>query len=335
MSDANNVTCRIFAHIAGDDDVDNAKLLDNFNPIYVYGGKGAGKTHLLMATAQALRDRGLNVIYVRTQFFADHVVSAIRSAEMSAFREIYRNSDVLIVDDVHVLSRKSTTQEEFFHTFNALHSDGKQIILGANCVPSELSHIEPRLVSRFEWGIVLSLDVPSRDDQLIILNAKTAALDFPLHAKVKDFLIDSFSTSTSLNKAVEALVLRSHLNPSRNLQALTSEVVQELLSDLLEEEKEALMTPDRITQNVAEHFGILQKDILGKLQTRECVLPRQIAMHLCRYQLKLPYMRIGEIFGRDHSTVMSSVRLIQTAIEADDKEINGAYRSIMRKMNRV
>ena len=131
------------------------------------------------------------------------------------------------------------------------------------------------------------------------------------------------------------MVLRSHLNPSRNLQALTSEVVQELLSDLLEEEKEALMTPDRITQNVAEHFGILQKDILGKLQTRECVLPRQIAMHLCRYQLKLPYMRIGEIFGRDHSTVMSSVRLIQTAIEADDKEINGAYRSIMRKMNRV
>lgn len=334
ISDANNITGRIFAHISGSSVDEDCKTLDKFNPIYVHGGKGVGKSHLLMATAKALRDRGVNALYVRTQAFTEHLVSAIRSAEMSSFRQAYRSSDVLIVDDVHVLSRKSTTQEEFFHTFNALHSEGKQIILSSNCPPSELEHIEPRLVSRFEWGIVLSLEAPSRKDMLMILSAKSAAMDFPLHVKVKDYLVDSFLTPAGINKALETLVLRAHLDKSKTVQALTVQMAEELLKDLLHEERLSELTPVGIVKHVAEHFGILQQDILGKAQTRECVLPRQIAMYLCRSQLKMPYMKIGDIFKKDHSTVMSSVVLIQKGIDSDDKQIHGSYRSIMRKINR-
>lgn len=305
------------------------------NPIYLYGPAGSGKTHLLMATANALREQGSHVIYSRAQTFTDHVVSAIRAGEMSTFRQAYRNSDVLIIDDVHVFSRKGATQEEFFHTFNSLHVAGKQILLSANCAPGELQLIEPRLVSRFEWGIVLSLDIPSRSERQTILEMKIKALDYPLHSKVIEFLLDSFASTRSLVKALEALILRLHLS-DQSSKSLTGHVTvpmaKQLLSDLLLEESHAALTPQRILQSVVEFFGIRVEDILGKAQTRDCVLPRQISMYLCRSQLRLPYMQIGDLFGRDHSTVMSSVKSIQKGIDDDDGEVANACRSIMRKI---
>ncbi|MEI8364993.1 MAG: DnaA/Hda family protein [Parachlamydiaceae bacterium] len=319
---------------------DSANLLSSttasiFNPIYVHGTTGSGKTHLLMATAAALRAQGKRVAFARAQTFADHVVSAIRSGEMSAFRQAYRNNDVLIIDDVHVLSRKGATQEEFFHTFNTLQMADKQIILSANSPPKELQLIEPRLVSRFEWGIVLSLERPSKEDTEKILAIKIKAHDFPLHKKVVDFLLGSFETLTALNKALEALILRAHMKP--NLQKcpssqLTVLQVKQELTDLLEEEQQAAVTPKRIIGDVAEFYGIKPEDISGNAQTRDCVLPRQISMYLCRTQLKLPFLKIGAFFSRDHSTVMSSVKLIQKAIDTDDSEIASAYRAVLRKL---
>lgn len=305
------------------------------NPIYLHGGTGTGKTHLLMATADALRRQGLNVMYSRAQTFTDHVVSAIRAGEMSVFRQAYRNSDVLIVDDVHVFSRKGATQEEFFHTFNTLHVAGKQIILSANCKPGELQYIEPRLVSRFEWGIVLTLEGASRPEKEKILSAKVTAMHCQLHPKVMEFLLDSFLSSKAFCKALEALILRVHLDNSSAKIALGNVTVlmaKQILSDLLIMEQQSALTPSTIIQGVAEHFGIRTEDILGKAQTRDYVLPRQISMHFCRNQLKIPFVKIGELFGRDHSTVMSSVKLIQRGIDADDQEIAGAYRSILKKI---
>lgn len=334
VTDANQLTHKVFAQLADSGSDIQKKTLPIYNPIYVHGNTGSGKTHLLMAVAHALRQQGINAMYARAQSFTDHVVAAIRAGEMSLFRQTYRSSEVLILDDVHVFSRKSATQEEFFHTFNTLHIAGKQIILAANCAPGELQYIEPRLVSRFEWGIVLSLEPASRDEAAKIVEAKCEAMQFPIQAKVLEFLLDSFATAKSINKALEALILRLHMNQNIGKGGqLTAAMARHLLGDLLLEEEKAALTPERIVQNVAEFFGIKPDDILGKAQTRDCVLPRQISMHLCRMQLKMPFVKIGDLFGKDHSTVMSSVKLIQKGIDADDQEIALSYRPILKKMS--
>lgn len=332
VSDSNLLTYKLLSGISKDSPHEG---LQTFNPIFIHGGPGTGKTHLLMATAQALRSKNLHVIYSCTQTFTDHVVSAIRAGEMSVFRQAYRNTDVLILDDVHVFSRKGATQEEFFHTFNTLHMAGKQLIFSANCAPGELQLIEPRLVSRFEWGIVLSLESPKKEELSQILQQRLNALNFSLNTKVTDFLLSTFSNSKTLCRALEALILRSHLNEvSEHLSQthLTVPLVKQILTDLILEEERLALTPNRIIHCVAEFFGIRAEDILGKAQTRECVLPRQISMHLCRQQLKMPYTKIADLFKKDHSTVMSSVKLIQKGIDENDQEIIGLHHTIFKRL---
>jgi len=307
-----------------------------FNPIYLYGENGTGKTHLLIAAAHCLRKRGRNVIYVRADTFTDHVVMAIRAAEMSIFRQAYRNVDVLIIDDVHVFSRKGATQEELFHTFNTLHMAGKLIILSANCPPSDLQHIEPRLVSRFEWGIALPLASLKKEEILKILHNKAQLLNFALRANIGEYLVDTFKGATSVIRALEALILRMHMNkqtPHFSATTLTIPMVAHTLKDLILEEEQNAITPQKIIKTVAENYGITTEDILSKSQSRECTLPRQIAMHLCRYELNIPFIKIGDVFGRDHSTVMTSVRRVQTALEKEDPEIVPVYRLIHTSLN--
>lgn len=313
--------------------------LASFNPIFLYGREGSGKTHLLMATAHALRSRNLKVVYVRAETFTEHVVTAIRSSEMSTFRLAYRNIDVLLIDDVHVFSRKGATQEELFHTFNTLHLAGKQIILSANCSPAELQNIEPRLVSRFEWGIVLPLDNISEADVLKVLRKKSEALEVELHPTVEQFLVATFTNSRkSLIQALEALVLRHHLKNDRRdnnrSNPITVQAAKYYLKDLIEQEAQHALTPDKIVNTIAEHFGIKVQDILSKAQSRDCVLPRQLAMYFCRTKLKMPFKKIGEVFLKDHSTVMSSVKTIETHVTNDHKEIMSPYLSILKKINR-
>ncbi len=314
----------------------NTNELAAFNPVYIHGNGGTGKTHLLMALAQALAAKGLKVIYARAETFTEHVVTAIRAGEMSIFRQAYRNSDVLILDDVHLFSRKHATQEELFHTFNTLHVGGKQIILSSNCAPAELQMIEPRLVSRFEWGIVLPLEPLQKPDIARVLESKMAAFNYPLHGKVADFLLDTFTSGTkAVNKALQGLILRSHLNEKGSQSSstqLTIPQVKHLLSDLIQEEMQAAITPMKIIQFIAEYFGIKSEDILGKAQTRECVLTRQLAMYLCRHHLELPYLKIGEIFSKDHSTVMSSVKVIQKALDENDQNIVASHAALLKKL---
>lgn len=307
-----------------------------FNPLYLYGEKGSGKTHLLVAAAHALRRRGKNVIYARADTFTDHVVMAIRAGEMSTFRQAYRNVDALIIDDAHIFSRKGATQEELFHTFNTLHLSKKLIILSANCPPSELQHIEPRLVSRFEWGIALSLEATSKEDILKILEHKAKLFNFSLRPAIAHFLVETFKGTTSVIRALEGLILRTHLNkksPHFSTTTLTESVVKHILKDLILEEEHNALTPTKIIKTVAESYGITTEDILSKSQSRECTLPRQLAMHLCRSELNIPYIKIGDIFGRDHSTVMSSVKRVQKAIDSEDENISPTYRAIHNSLH--
>lgn len=296
-----------------------------YNPIYIYGKKGLGKTHLLQAITHSLREQKVKAHYVRLTSFMDHMVKAMKTSKMLEFRKHYRACDVLLVDDLEHLSYKSATQEEFFHTFNALHNEGKQIVLGASYSPGQLKSIEPRLVSRFEWGIVLPLNPPEEPDLGRILDTKIKQLNFPLNSQAKNFLIKRFSNHPHiLQKALNALVLRAHLRlpQGKKLKSsyLTTGSLEMLLSDFIQKQESVQINEERILSKVSHFFGLRRQDILGKSQSRECAWPRQICMYFFRELLKMPYMQIGRFFDRDHSTVMSSVRQVLKNLEDPSHE---------------
>lgn len=306
--------------------------LGAFNPIYLWGAPGCGKTHILMALAHAFQKRGLKALYARAETFTEHVVSAIRASDMHAFRKAYRDTDILLVDDIHLLARKTATQEEFFHTFNALHTTGRQIILTANCAPAQLQEIEPRLVSRFEWGINLHFEKGAEDELSFILKKRAESLHFPLSEEVLQFLLASFPNTKSLHRALEALVLRCHLEEDarykRNSQLLSSAIAERMLKDLLEQEQKVSATPEKIIAEVSSHYELAVEEITGKSQHQQCCLARQVAMYLCRKELRLPFTKIGSLFGRDHSTVMTSIKQVQKRLEAHDPEMKASIAHI-------
>ncbi len=281
-----------------------------FNPIFLFGPKASGKTHLLMGTAEALSKLGKKVFYVKADTFTEHVVQAIRGSRMLEFRTVYREIDVLLVDDIDHLAGRAATQEEFFHTFNALHTAGKQIVLTSQLPPSKIQEIEPRLISRFEWGISLGLDKAPIEE---VIRLKAKAWNIPLDEPLLAFLIVKFPTDPIL--ALQALAVRG-----TSTQPVSVAVAEKILGDLLKTEAVRAVTPERIVKALSTHFGITTEDLIGKSQAREFALPRQIAMYVCRQKLNMPFQAIGKFFGRDHSTVMSSVKLIQKGIEENNRE---------------
>jgi len=300
------------------------------NPIFLYGPSGCGKTHLLQACAKKFKERDLNVFYVNAQSFTDHVVGAIRNSSMQDFRQTYRNLDVLIIDDIHIFAKKYATQEEFFHTFNTLHTDGKTIIISANVAANSMHDVESRLISRFEWGISLSLEKLEKKELKIVLRNQAELLNLKLDTEIEKFILETFHNIKSIKTALKTIVLKAHLEESPHLDL---PVIKHYLSDLIQRAKNTSLTHDKIINEVSIYFGITTKDILGKSQTRECALPRQFSMYLCRELLKMPYMKIGKIFQRDHSTVMTSVNSIKTNIESKNMEVAGAFSEVSKKLN--
>ncbi len=304
-----------------------------FNPLFLYGAPCCGKTHLLQAFAHNFQSQNLQVLYIKAETFTENVVHAIRTGNMQDFRRAHRHADVLIVDDVEHLAKKSATQEEFFHTFNTLHSQGKQILLSADTSPSLLQDIEPRLISRFEWGLVLPIHKLEKEDLMRMLKIRCKTLSFPLSEAVLQFLIETFSSNIkSLQTSLEALILRT---ANLRSSALSVSKVKELLLDLMDHEKKIALNPKQIVLCVANFFSLSSEEILGKSQTQECAVPRQIAMFLCRNELKMPFTKIGEHFKRDHSTVMTSVRSVEEKIQKQDKELGSALVLIKQKMQRA
>lgn len=301
-----------------------------FNPIFLYGPKGSGKTHLLQACYHKFKERNLNVFYVNAQSFTNHVVEAIRNGAMQDFRKTYRNLDVLIIDDIHIFSKKYATQEEFFHTFNTLHTEGKTIIISANVPTNSMHDIESRLISRFEWGISLKLEKLEKKELKVIFNNELEILKLNFDPQIEKFILDTFTNIISIKKALKTIALKADLDNSTSLDL---DKIKKYLSFLINEEKEVALSHDKIINEVSVYFGITTKDILGKSQTRECALPRQFSMYLCRELLKMPYMKIGSLFKRDHSTVMTSVNSIKSYLENKNVEISSAYIELSKKLN--
>lgn len=279
-----------------------------YNPVFLYGPQASGKTHLLMAAAHHLRSQGKSVFYVHAETFTEHVVQAIRGSQMQEFRNIYRHHDVLLIDDIHLLAKRSATQEELFHTFNTLHVAGKQIIFTSLYSPHHLIDIEPRLVSRFEWGIAFSIEKLTQDEMKQLLKKRCELMQVSFKDEVIDFLVSQFSSHLkNLMKALQALILRvpsfkSHVHVA---------AVKDILQDLITFEKEHLLSPEKIVFAVAKQLQISVNDLMGKSQKQECSFARQLSMFLLRKKLNMPFLKIGKFFDRDHSTVISSINLIE------------------------
>ncbi|MEX2304978.1 MAG: helix-turn-helix domain-containing protein, partial [Waddliaceae bacterium] len=228
------------------------------------------------------------------------------------------------------------TQEELFHTFNTLHLEGKQIILSGNCPPLELKQIEPRLISRFEWGIVLPLEPLDEESLHHLLLRKTKQVGIELPSKTENFLVSSFhGNASSIVRAIDAISLRSHMQSQKAKASATLNVpqVKELLKDLLKEEERSSIKPEQIVDAVAAFFEIESQEIFSKSQARAVSFPRHIAMYLCKDKLKMPYTHIGRFFSRDHSTIMTNIAQIQKSLDDCDPELENIIHAVTKIIN--
>ena len=266
-----------------------------------------------MGLVNAVKKQNRTALYITAETFAEHVVKAIRAAEMTKFREIYRKVDVLIVDDIHTLAKRAATQEEFFHTFNTLHNSNRLIVLSSQKPPQNLEHIEPRLLSRFEWGLLLHISPLKKRELAELLQRRARLMQRPLPERAIDFLLETFTNVQSILRAQDALfartLLQQKMKPDASMYSIPS--MKSMLSDLIQREEENALTTDKILLLVAKHYGLCHADLVGKSQSRDCSIPRKIAMYLCRQKLNMPYMSIGDLFERDHSTVMSSIKQVE------------------------
>lgn len=302
----------------------------DFNPIYLFGASGSGKSHLMQAAVNELRQLQKKVLYVSASSFTEHLVSALRSGEMHRFRQFYRSADALFIENIEHFSGKSATQEEFFHTFNSLHTNGKLIVISSCHAPGNLPMMEDRLVSRFEWGITVAVYPLAKETLRNFLAAQVKNLPVRIHERAIDFLARELSSNIkALLKALDLLVERVRYS-KLSQQLLYEDNLRFLLKDVLEVAGQVRLTHVGIIVSTAGYYKISQENILGRSQSREFVFPRQVAMYLCRQELGLSFMKIGEIFSRDHSTVISSIRHIQQKLDDGNKDLYHAVQGILK-----
>jgi chromosomal replication initiator protein len=282
-----------------------------YNPLFLYGGVGLGKTHLLHAIGNACFARGLNVLYVSSEEFTNEIINAIRTHTTQAFREKYRNADVLLVDDIQFIAGKESTQEEFFHTFNTLHGQDKQIIVSSDRPPKSLVTLEERMRSRFEWGLAADIQPPDLETRLAILRAKAERTG----RRIPDEILESVARRVQSNiRELEGALNRIIAFADLSGQSLTPELVEAALADLLPQRQTIL--PERIVELVAREWKTTSEALLGRDRSQRVAEPRQVAMYLMRKETDASLPQIGEVLGgRDHTTVMYAIDKIANQIE--------------------
>ncbi|NNJ10936.1 chromosomal replication initiator protein DnaA [Chloroflexales bacterium ZM16-3] len=291
----------------------------HYNPLFLYGGVGLGKTHLLHAIGNYVLDRDpeINVLYVSSEKFTNDMINAIRRQQTEEFRMRYRNIDVLLIDDIQFIAGKEGTQEEFFHTFNTLHSAAKHIVISSDKPPKAILTLEERLRSRFEWGLIADVQPPDLETRTAILRAKGEQMNAGIPDEVIDFLAHKVQSNIrelegSLNRV--AAFAELHGVP------ISVEVATSSLADLLGSARRRRITPDQIIVAVSEHFGVDMRIMQGRGRSRNIVVPRQVAMYLLREETECSLVDIGKLLGgRDHTTVMYGCDKIAEEINADNR----------------
>ena len=308
---------------------------ESYNPLYIYGGPGLGKTHLMHSIGHFILEGNPNakVLYVTSEDFTNEVIDSIRSGNASAmnrFREKYRAIDVLMVDDVQFIIGKESTQEEFFHTFNALHSAGKQVILTSDKPPKEMETLEERIRSRFEWGLMADIGVPDYETRMAILRKKTEADDMDLSDDILNYIANNIKSNVrELEGALNKLLAYSNLEKT----PITMEIAVKELHNIITPNKPREITPQLIIEVVSEHFQISLDQMISKNRSNNIARPRQIAMYLCKTMTDIPLDSIGALLGgRDHSTIIHGINKIGDEYEANP-QTKSLIETIKKKIN--
>jgi len=282
-----------------------------YNPLFIYGGVGLGKTHLMQAIGHAAAVNGKvhKVCYITCEQFTNDFIQAIQNSSMTKFRKKYRQADVLLIDDIQFLAGKERMQDEFFHTFNTLFDAHKQIVLSSDRPAAEIANLENRLVSRFEWGLVTELQPPALETRIAILKKKAALIDVKLSDQVIEFIAEKIRTNI---RRLEGALVRVASYASLTGKEVNRDALESLLRDALHEEARRTITIEAIQKKVAEHFDIRIADMTSRRRPQNVAFPRQVAMYISRVLTDRSLSDIGESFGgRDHGTVMHACKLIE------------------------
>jgi chromosomal replication initiator protein len=290
-----------------------------YNPLFIYSGVGLGKTHLMHAIGHQIlaQKKNSKVLYITSEKFTNDFIDAIQTGSLVKFRKRYRQADVLLIDDIQFLGGKERSQEEFFHTFNALFDGHKQIVLSSDRPPSEIANLESRLVSRFEWGLTAEMQPPDVETRTAILRKKAQAMQVKIAPEVIDFLAERIRSNVRrLEGALMRVASYTSLNEGKTPPV---ERLETLLKDILQEEARKAVTIEQIQRRVAEHFDVRIADMTSKRRPANIAFPRQVAMYLARELTKASLMEIGEAFGgRDHGTVLHAHRQVRQKISQNE-----------------
>ena len=285
-----------------------------YNPLFIYGGVGLGKTHLMQAIANEIlqNNRNAKILYVTSEKFTNQLINAIKDGKNEMFRNKYRNIDVLLIDDIQFIAGKETCQEEFFHTFNTLHDNGKQIIISSDKPPKDIKLLEDRLKSRFEWGLIADISNPDYETRLAILRKK-AQLD---NIIIDDEVLSDIATKIDSNiRELEGVLNKLIANASLTNYPITLEMAEKAINDVVTK-KDKVLSLELIQETISKYFNITVEELKGVKRSNDVTFPRQIAMYLCRNVAQLPLTKIGEGFGkRDHTTVIHACTKIEKEIQ--------------------
>ena len=307
-----------------------------YNPLFLYGGVGLGKTHLMHSVAHYIlqKDPTKKVLYVTSEVFTNELIDSIRNGNntsMTKFREKYRNIDVLLIDDVQFIIGKESTQEEFFHTFNALHSANKQIIISSDRPPKDMETLEARLQSRFEWGLIADISSPDYETRMAILRKKEELDGYNIDDEVIRYIATNIKSNIrELEGALNKLVALSNLEK----REINISMAEEVLKDIISPNSKREVTPQVILDVVAEHYGVSSSDIIGSKRNSEIVVPRQIVMYLCREITDTSYKAIGILLGnRDHSTIISGDSKVRDKLASGESSLKSNIDTIKKKLS--
>jgi chromosomal replication initiator protein len=296
-----------------------------YNPLFMYGGVGLGKTHLMHAIGQEIkkRNRNLRLTYISTEKFTNDMISAIRYDKLLSFRERYRNNDVLLIDDIQFIAQKERTQEEFFHTFNALYDTHKQLIFSADCPPREIPTLEERLHSRFEWGLIADIQPPDLETKIAIITKKAERHGITLPDNVALYIASKIKSNI---RELEGALVRLVAYASLHEAEITLALAQETLSEIFNSDEKAI-TIEMIQKTIADYYGMRVQDLKSKNNSKAVAVPRQICMYVCKKVTGMSLPQIGREFGnKHHTTVLHSVNKIE-ANRQTDRELNKLLQS--------
>lgn len=303
-----------------------------YNPLFLYGGVGLGKTHLMHAIGQKIKSNNPSsrVLYISSEKFTNELINSIRDGNPEKFRQKYRTIDCLLIDDIQFLAKKEHTQEEFFHTFNTLYDSNKQIVISSDRTPKEIPTLEDRLISRFEWGLITDIQPPDIETRIAILRKKAILENLDIPNDVIFLIAKNIENNI---RELEGALLRVVAFSSLNKTSINMDTAVQALHNIINTTTEKSITIERIQEVVCRHFKIKNEELLAKKRTRNIVFPRQIAMYLCRELTDSSLPRIGEMFGgRDHTTVIHAIEKIGRESK-EDSEIDKIINSIKQKIN--